>query len=112
MFAVRLPEVSRVQSGEKRLGLIYLGSPSEISYRTLVPGSASLLRRLTSSLRSRELILSPSHSRALSPPGIQPQMSNAVNTTKESALGWHGFDLEALHDLHVRAVELYTPLPS
>ena len=61
---------------------------------------------MTSSLPSRELILSPSHSRALSPPEIQPQMSNNVNTTKESALGWRGFDLEALHDLHVRAVDL------
>ena len=33
-------------------------------------------------------------------------MSYDVNTTKASALEWHGFDVEALRDLHTRAIDL------
>ena len=61
---------------------------------------------MTSSLQSLELIPSPSHSRALSSPKTQPQMSSDIDTTKAFALGWHGFDAEALRDLHTRAVDL------
>ena len=60
---------------------------------------------MTSSLQSREVNLSPSHSRALSPPKIQPQVSYDVNTSEDLALEWHGFDLEALRDLHTRAID-------
>ena len=61
---------------------------------------------MTSTLKSRELILSPSNSRALSPPKIQPQMSYDVDTRKDFALEWHGFDLEALRNIHTGAVDL------